>query len=224
MEFVEPSKPIGTLIVPVLNRYDLLERMLRSIDHFVHRVIVVDNGGKWRGWSGSNHVGELVVWRMPSNLGVAPSWNLGIKATPFEDGWVLMNSDAWFAPGTLVELSRNWTSDRIVRTAEDWACVWVGADVVEKVGLFSECFVPAYFEDNDYEWRCKMHGFVVEKTGHVRHDNSSTIMSDPSLMAGNNRSFAENNRMFLNRYQTGRTEPGEWSLERRRRLGWDRPV
>jgi GT2 family glycosyltransferase len=221
---VELMGRIGTIIVPVLNRYDLLDRMLESIDYPVERVVVIDNGGRWFGWSESEWVGETVVWRMPSNLGVAPSWNLGIKATPFEDGWLLVNSDAWFAPGTLAELAVNFAPGRIVRTAEDWACVWVGAGVLEAVGLFSECFVPAYFEDNDYEWRCGLLGFTVEKVGHVRHDNSSTIMSDSSLMAANNRSFAANNQMFLDRHREGRTEPGEWSLRRRRELGWDRPA
>jgi GT2 family glycosyltransferase len=214
---------IGTIVVPVLNRYDLLLRMLESIDHPVRRVIVVDNGGSWTTWFRSQWIDEVLVWRMPSNLGVGPSWNIGMKATPFEDGWLLVNSDAWFAPGTLAELAVNFAPDRIVRTAEDWACVWVGAGIVDTVGLFSECFVPAYFEDNDYEWRCNEHGFTVEKIGHVRHDSSSTIMSDERLMAENNRSFAANNQMFLDRHRHGRTEPGDWSLRRRRELGWDRP-
>ena len=32
------------LIVPVLNRYDLLNRMIASIDHPIEMLLVIDNG------------------------------------------------------------------------------------------------------------------------------------------------------------------------------------
>jgi GT2 family glycosyltransferase len=42
------------------------------------------------------------------------------------------------------------TSDRFNL---EWACAWIGSEVVKDVGLFCEAFHPAYFEDNDYERR-----------------------------------------------------------------------
>lgn len=211
------------MIVPVLNRYDLLFRLFRSVDVQLKQTIVIDNGG-WlseRNMEDRPLLGKTFLWRMPSNLGVAPSWNMGIKSAPYESGWLLVNSDAWFVPGTLAEMSEQFTSGRLVRTAEDWACVWVGADVVANVGLFSECFVPAYFEDNDYAWRCGLAGVPVEVSGSVRHDNSSTIHSNPTFMQRNDRSFAANSAVFYKRVEGGVSSAGVWDLVRRRKYGWD---
>jgi hypothetical protein len=35
---------IPNLIIPVLNRYDLLERMLQSIDYPIAHLLIIDNG------------------------------------------------------------------------------------------------------------------------------------------------------------------------------------
>jgi len=35
---------IPNLIIPVLNRYDLLDRMLASIDYPVAHLLIIDNG------------------------------------------------------------------------------------------------------------------------------------------------------------------------------------
>lgn len=35
---------LENLIVPVLNRYDLLERMIASIDYPIKHLLIIDNG------------------------------------------------------------------------------------------------------------------------------------------------------------------------------------
>jgi hypothetical protein len=35
------------LVVPTLTRHDLLDRMLRSVDHPVGHLVVIDNSGPW---------------------------------------------------------------------------------------------------------------------------------------------------------------------------------
>jgi glycosyltransferase involved in cell wall biosynthesis len=37
---------VPVIIIPVLNRYDLLERCLQSIDTEVEHLIIIDNGGQ----------------------------------------------------------------------------------------------------------------------------------------------------------------------------------
>jgi len=217
---------VDVMVVPVLNRYDLLFRLLESIDYQVDHLVVVDNGGQIsdRHVPGNLHVKRLTVWRMPSNLGVGPSWNLAIKATPWASGWLLVNSDVQLPPGFLAEFMAKVESGTVVRTAQDWACVWIGSKVVEQVGLFSECFVPAYCEDNDYEWRCGLAAVPVVKSGlSVVHEGSSSINADRLAFDGNQRSFPHNVAMFHKRVEEGMSRPGEWSLQRRRELGWDRP-
>jgi len=50
---------LQNLIVPVLNRYDLLQRMFESLDYDIHHLLVIDNNPDSRGqatkpdvWSG----------------------------------------------------------------------------------------------------------------------------------------------------------------------------
>jgi GT2 family glycosyltransferase len=188
---------VPVIVIPVLNRYDLLERCLESIDYPVGTLLIIDNGGKAglhdQPWLvDRRHVQDYRVLSMPSNLGVATSWNLSIKATPYsKDGWLLLNSDAWFEPGALQQFHGECSPDTITLAGRPgWSCAHVGRNVVAKVGLFCENFHPAYFEDNDFERRAQAHGIpIVHSSAKVNHDNSSTIASDPSLAEANAKSF-----------------------------------
>jgi GT2 family glycosyltransferase len=218
---------VPVIIIPVLNRYDLMERSIRSIDYPVERLIIIDNGDGYDpdmlAWTAPwQHIQNWYLWRMPTNLGVAPSWNLGIKATPHARGWLLLNSDAYFEPGQLQHFYANCEDNMVVRTEQNWSCVWVGQDVVSKIGLFSECYVPAYFEDNDYEQRAKAFNIsVVVSDVEVEHDNSSTLKANPAFGEKNQRSFADNNNLHDMRWRSGIPDAGAWDLGRRRTLGWD---
>jgi GT2 family glycosyltransferase len=98
----------------------------------------------------------------------------------------------------------------------------VGAGVVERVGLFSECYVPAYFEDNDFEERARRINVEVKVSqARIVHDNSSTIRSDESLAGKNSKSFQSNQELHQLRWQSGVPDAGHWDLKRRRDLGWD---
>jgi GT2 family glycosyltransferase len=98
----------------------------------------------------------------------------------------------------------------------------VGAGVVERVGLFSECYVPAYFEDNDFEKRAERINVQVKVSqAGIGHDNSSTIASDPSLAQKNAKSFQANQELHQLRWQSGLPDAGHWDLKRRREFGWD---
>ena len=220
---------VPCIIIPVLNRYDLMERAIRSIDYPVKNLIIVDNGDGYDAdllaWTAPwQHIQNWYLWRMPTNLGVAPSWNLGIKATPRADGWILLNSDAYFEPGGLEVFYKECELNNITLTAsgQPWSCAWVGAGVVERVGLFSECYVPAYFEDNDFEDRARRINVEVKfSQARLVHDNSSTIGSDPSLAEKNTKSFQANQELHQLRWQSGLPEAGHWDLKRRKEFGWD---
>lgn len=218
---------VPVIIIPVLNRYDLMERAIRSIDYPVERLIIIDNGDGYDSdmlaWTAPwQHIQDWYLWRMPTNLGVAPSWNLGIKATPHAQGWLLLNSDAYFEPGQLEHFYADCEDNMVVRTEQNWSCVWVGQDVVSKIGLFSECYVPAYFEDNDYEQRAKASNIpVMVSDAVVGHDNSSTLKANPAFGEKNQRSFADNNNLHDMRWRSGIPDAGAWDLGRRRTLGWD---
>ena len=107
---------IPCIVIPVLNTYDKLQRCVESIDVPVDNLIVINNG------SGVVEIpvraNRQTVLNMPSNLGVGPSWNLGIKCFPWVSGWVILNADAWFEPGALATFAGLFEQDRIVLGGE----------------------------------------------------------------------------------------------------------
>lgn len=216
---------IPALVVPVLNRPDLLRRLVASIDFPVGDLLVIDNGRVVSELRPVPHVQRLHVLRMPTNLGVPASWNLGIKALPFAPWWLIVNSDAAFIAGSLERFATEARRDALVLSggAPAWCAFALGDEVVSTVGLFDEAIFPAYFEDNDYERRCMYHGFPVVGSGiPMHHDNSSTIRSDAKLAAANDRTFQANRNYYFDKTQRGDFGDGRWSLDTRRELAWER--
>jgi len=182
---------IPVLGVPTLYRYDLLERMLASVDETWDRLVVIDNGGKcpplWKA-----HVVSL-----PANLGVPASWNLIMKVTPDAPWWAIVNDDIEFAAGDLASLCEAMAdpAPRVV-TLDGFGAFAINRACVDRVGLFDENFVPAYCEDADYEYRCKLAGVpILSIPAGLRHDRSTTI-AEPRYKAENDRTYPLNRTYF----------------------------
>ena len=212
---------IPCMIVPILKGPDILRRMLDTIDYPVRKLIIIDNGDALRetaGWP-VEHVQSTKVIKMPANLGVAGSWNLGIKADPFAPWWLITNFDVEWPDGSLRMFAEQASGADVLlaQSPQPYCAFAVGEDVVQRVGLFDEGFHPAYFEDNDYELRCAIEGVKVKRsTIPIVHHNSSTIGYFGEI---NNRTYASNAE-----YMNGKRSnpgPGGWSLERRRVNSWD---
>lgn len=214
---------LANLIVPVLNRYDLLNRMIKSIDYPINRLLLIDNGCQYEvgDWPGNEYVQNWYLMSMPSNLGVAASWNLGIKLLPHDHVWTFASNDMWFRPGDLERLSE---ASRGSLTLSQYYPYWhtfaIGEDVVNRVGLFDERFYPAYFEDNDFKRRVQFAGFPIASLDVAPgHDNSSTLNSDPRFQARNAETF-NRNQMLYSRKVAGMDMSFSWSLESRRLGEW----
>jgi GT2 family glycosyltransferase len=208
--------------VPTLTRHDLCDRMLASIDYPVQDLIVVDN--KPDSWEPTKPelVERLHHIRLPQNLGVAGSWNLIVKCSPFAPSWVIVNDDIVFQPGALETMANSLRSDALQFFAVQpkWAAFAIGEDVVKKVGLFCEYFVPGYFEDNDFERRAMALGVDMEMVNAlVDHDNSSTLKSGFDIQ--NHKSFKVNSETHRAREANQVMTGGEWDLILRRELSWD---
>ena len=212
---------IPCMIVPILKGPDILRRMLDTIDYPIRKLIIIDNGDALRhtdGWP-VEHVQSTKVIKMPANLGVAGSWNLGIKADPFAPWWLITNFDVEWPAGSLrmFEEQASGADVLLAQSPQPYCAFAVGEDVVQRVGLFDEGFHPAYFEDNDLELRCAVEGVKVRRsTIPIVHHNSSTLGFFGEI---NNRTYASNAE-----YMNGKRSnpgPGGWSLERRRINSWD---
>jgi len=215
---------IPVVVVPVLTRYDLLDRMIKSINYPVKDLVVIDNGAKGFNWTPfwNQWIAKVHHIKLPSNLGVPGSWNLGIKTFPNAEYWLITNFDVEWGGESLKMFQDISRKDKLVLSngAPPWCAFSLGWEVVDKVGLFDESFVPAYFEDNDYERRCEYHGIEVQQSFiPVAHDNSSTLKA--GFQADNDLSFSANSEYMTHKIRTQDFSEGRWSIRRRRKYGWD---
>jgi hypothetical protein len=215
-------------VIPVLGfatlkRFDLADRLLRSIDYPIQHLVIIDNSGL-ASWDPikPDSVERMWVIRVPYGLGLVGAWNLIVKSTPYAPYWVLINDDAWFAPGSLKKIEEGVDINALnfvdINTA--WSCVVFGEGMVEKVGLYDERFYPLYFDDNDLERRVDQ--AEVPKNhipAQVFHENSSTLNS--GFQDANSRSFMANHTLYEIKGREDDFSQGEWSLKVRRANRWD---
>lgn len=215
---------LSNLTVPVLNRYDLLQRMLDSINYPVDTLLIIDNGGQLDNLRVPDHVNTYRVLPMVRNLGVATSWNLGIKNFYELPTFCFASADMWFAEGDLEQLA-NADPDKINlhKGFPHWQTFAIGQKVVETIGLFDEALHPIYFEDNDYERRAlqaRLEINYLEMSG--GHDNSSTISSDNHYSQRNSATFIDNHSYYQRKKDQQDFSAGQWDLTRTRRNSWAR--
>lgn len=215
---------IDAMIVPILTRVDLLYRMIDSIDHDIEHLVVIDNGRcvdpKQVSWK--KHIKRFSLLPMPANLGVAGSWNLGIKVTPFARSWLICNFDIKWPSGSLALFDDLQERDMLLLSggSPPWCAFMLGDQVVSTVGLFDEALHPAYFEDNDYERRTRAMQFTTMHTNiAVHHDNSSTL--EAGYRSINEVTFSANRDYYERKVFRNDLSSGEFMLRRRRDLSWD---
>lgn len=212
------------MVVPVLTRPELLYRMLASVDAKVDHLIVIDNGGCVDDFecNDNEQIQRVSVIHMPANLGVAGSWNLGIKAAPFASWWLVCNFDITWPAGSLGRFVSEARVGALVLSggAPPWCAFAIGEEVVERVGLFDESLHPAYFEDDDMVRRCYEAGLPIVRSGiPVQHENSSTLAA--GYQARNSVTFGANAAYYGGKVARDDFSEGRWSLSRRRDLSWD---
>ena len=148
--------------IPVLNRGDLLARLLRSIDVEARVLIVVNRIGPVDA-SVEAMVREsereplerlqIEVRWIEGNLGVAGSWNRILDEFG-GDCWI-SNSDIAFGPGVLTEAMGQIEAHRSIVLHHLWAaaCFYATAEFTRRLGWFDENFYPAYREDQEMALR-----------------------------------------------------------------------
>jgi len=212
---------IPAMIVPILARPDLLDEMLATIDYPIEHLVIIDNGHCVKEVT-AKHVHNIHIVTMPTNLGVAGSWNLGIKSLPFAPYWLIANFDVKWPEGSLERFDKEATAHELVLSDAfpPWAAFALGAAVVNAVGLFDEALHPAYFEDLDYERRCERIGPMIRRTSiPVDHANSSTLKA--GYEQRNNETYDLNMKYYHDKMSRNDYSEGVWNVRRRRILTWD---
>lgn len=213
--------------IPVLQNHERLQRVLDSIDYPIDKLIILDQSGK-KNWKPiqPDSVNELIVWNFPYAMGVATSWNIIIKATPFASHWIFLNDDIIFPAGSLAKLAEQAqanTDKIVIPVVARFSAFSIGEGVIEKLGLFDEQFFPMYYEDTDYLHRCWHHGVqILEIDCPVHHETSSTINKD-GYADKNSQTFPRLHNYHMSKLQNGRYDAGDgWSLRVRRDNSWGR--
>ena len=209
---------IPVIIIPILNRYDLLDNMLDSINYPVDNILIVDNGGTYS----TNK--NVKVLNMPANLGLSASWNLGIKCFPHAKYWLFASADTTFNADSLQRIDETSGPDKLVLTDDAYGCFSVGENVIDKIGLFDEYFYPIYFEDNDFHERvarfCPENTILSTDIKAAPETGSQTINSDDKLMNRNHQTFEKNREYYQYKQKNNFENPIPWSLSRRRDQEW----
>jgi hypothetical protein len=196
--------------------------MLDSIDHPIENLLIIDNGGKLAGLQTNSFVKKLTILPMLSNLGVATSWNLGIKNFYQHSVFYFASADMWFTKGDLELLAASSPNHiNLHKKPPHWHTFAIGQKIVEKIGLFDEGFYPIYCEDNDFERRAKNLNLGITYLNlQGGHENSATIESDNYYKEKNDITFENNKEYFYRKVKENDFTSGEWSLQRTRSNSW----
>ena len=99
---------IGTAIV---NGVHWLQRLITSIDYPVDNFVVFNNNGRGQITKeldnlqlNNNHIKNLHICHLPTNIGCPAAWNLIIKSYMMAPYWIIVNDDVSFGPGILKEM------------------------------------------------------------------------------------------------------------------------
>ena len=210
---------IPAVIIPVLNRFDLLEECISSIDCEVEHLLIVDNSGGYSMPAGL-YSGKVTVLNMPANMGVAGSWNLGIKSFPFAPYWIIASNDIKYASGQLQKLADNSSPDVVIKTSQAWSSFSIGSNIVKKVGLFDENYHPAYYEDTDYESRMRRLGLgdscQSKNINVIAYGAATTIQNEERLFNRNIVTNESNYQYWQKKFNAeGAVDAGQYDLQRR---------
>lgn len=203
-------KSIPALIIPVLNRFDLLENALASIDYPIDNILVIDNSNSYK----NNNVHVLNI---PNNIGVAASWNLGIKCYATSPYWVFMGNDVEWLPGTLQKIALLSGRERFLISNYGFNAFSLGAGIVQKVGLFDENYFPAYYEDEDFESRARIMGLgknILYPDIPVKIHGSCTTAKSGGYDNEKNKSDISNKLYYQNKFASDPLRCYNWDLQR----------
>ncbi|KEF41555.1 MAG: hypothetical protein ER33_10745 [Cyanobium sp. CACIAM 14] len=241
LDAIHPQRPthdtIPLLGIPILNRPDLLVRLIDSLDQRIETLAIVDNS-IGAGLSDSEELGRLLaqlereppagigqvrVARPFGNQGVAASWNAILSSFPEAPYALLVNNDVVFAPGVLARVIERIDPRRpqflpLLPPPQEFSAFALTAAAWNRVGLFDANFHPAYCEDLDYAERlrsceaidwitCEALQSLQEQANPTR---SATIASDPRLEACNRTTYLLNCLWLHSTRRRENPHPGTW--------------
>jgi len=204
MKNIQTTFAIG---IPTINRADLLQETLEkySIDFPNTLIYVIDNGyQKWETQNLSKNIKFIVN---ATNLGVASSCNVlmnkiynGSEIFPSCIYSLILNDDIYFGKTEEQVLKFIVENDsKFISSTIDWCAFLCMKQLFNKIGLFDYNFWPAYFEDDDYKYRCKLNNEIIIESDFLDpliYRNSQSIAKNPEL----NKNFENNKKYYIEKW------------------------
>jgi hypothetical protein len=196
--------------IPVVNRPDLLELAVGSIEPLWPQAFILDNSPE--GWIGASRVWAVPVVRPSVPLSVAQSMNFlhRLAREAGADVFFFQHSDAQAGCGSAARFVEAVTA--LWEGGEKWAAALTHYDAlaafsvaaVDDVGPWDTSFPqPNYHIDNDWLRRARLKGYLIVPTGvPVTHHNdaSSTLKSSAGRRRVNDLTFPMNNEYYRHKW------------------------
>ncbi|MCY9511505.1 glycosyltransferase family 2 protein [Paenibacillus larvae] len=203
------------LFIGFVNRHDLLERAVRSIEPLWRHTSIVDNSEQ-RTLRTSPLASCVNIIEPPVPLSLSQTMNLLKRKgeTNHCDVMMFMHNDAEMPPG-MAELFLKKV-EQLSQSNVNWGTAIPRCDALTafnvkamtEVGLW-DTYLPKYFADGDYYRRLNLAGYPQINTEvPIMHHNSgaSTVKSDASLAAVHNATFSQYLRYYVVKWGG---EPGQ---------------
>lgn len=207
---------IPILGIPIVNGFHWLERLINSVDFPIDTLLIINNNSDDLDLVTSldnlknkqyEHIHKIKICHLPSNIGVAASWNLIIKSDINAPYWLISNNDIAFTPGLLEEFY-NKAQDQNIGIVHgsggdfgdgSYDVFLIKDYVIQSIGLFDENFYPAYCEDVDYIMRIR----------NYRSNNNTLIAVNLDIPYYHGDKLSSYPNFYLESgKQTGRQKPG----------------
>lgn len=198
--------------IPTVNQQDMLrDNIIYYRRHYPNtRMFIVNNG--------TDRISSCITPELPiftidneTNKGVAASWNQLLSSIfPTNEFALILNDDILLGKDerVITELILSENSD-FIKSQLGYCSFIISMYCYYSVGNFDESFYPAYFEDNDYEYRMRQNGIKISESdilNPVIFNNSLSIKKDPSL----NQNFEINRKRYIDKWGG---QPGQETIK-----------
>ncbi len=152
------------IVIPTINRKDFLFELLNSLEQQIHsfeKLLIIDNGKQSIDISNLKLKTKTKILEPETNLGVAKSWNCGIREFKDYDYILFLNDDIVLGNDQLEEIKSKLDSQWVTLTESDFSVFALSKNCWEYFldkdkYVFDENFYPAYYEDVDFYYRLNL--------------------------------------------------------------------
>lgn len=143
------------LFIPVYSNIGGIKKLYDCIDYDIDLVHIISKPNITL--NNNSHVKNLKITPYSYKFkSLAQIWNYFIESCDIDD-YVIMNDDISFGAGYLenyFEVIKNSPNTYRIQAGYPHTCFSTSRYVIDKVGLYDENFIGAYYEDTDYHKRC----------------------------------------------------------------------